>query len=896
MSGDASPGRADWARVAALFDELVDATPADRAARLAAIAEAEPTLATELESLLRADEEADGGLLDRSAPAAGLPIHAVFDGGLWRATPGLELGPFRLSEPLGEGGMGEVWRAERIDGEYQQSVAIKVLKRGLDTDAILRRFLQERRILARLEHSTIVRLLDGGTTPDGRPWYAMECIDGQPIDRHARAAALDARERIALVAEVADAVAYAHARLVVHRDLKPANVLVTADGRPKLLDFGIAKMLEATAGETLTGTATRVLSPAYAAPEQILGEPVGTATDVYALAVMLYELLTGTLPHDRRSLDLRDLAGRAREDGGETRASQLIRRLSAAELASLYGRPTEPGRVLREVAGDLDLVMAVALRADPSRRHQSVAAFAADLRACLDGRPVSVRADSVVYRARRFVRRHAGGVTAAALVLVALVGGLGTALWQAQVARAALAEAEAATAQARAQAEAATAMQTFLVRSFGTTTPTLARDGANLNLGDFVEATLARLGEELTLAPSARLELRSQLAQVLMQMGRHEAAIEELGRVLAEHREGHVQLPHSSLATALHDRAMLHVRAKEFAPARALVVEALHALDQAESAGAEVAPLRLAIRTTQSIIATDTGDYTLGLEVTDAILRDRIVVNGIKDHRSAVDYLNRCVALAYLARYAEAAPDCDHAETLLLAEPSAPRARIAWIRNAQAMLLRDQRRHDEALRVIEEGLAVVQQYLGAEHPIGISLSSTRVRALTALGRLDEALALDDAITGSSTYQAEPARHRLNGALRRARILTQLGRADEALDLLEAATAAEPASPALPHLRARHALAALRLIQGDSDGAHALADALLPDFDRAGLPVHDERALLLLTRADIEVAAGRANAADPLRDEAAAILAAVFGENSPRVGEALGLSAAERLAW
>ncbi|MBK7013954.1 MAG: serine/threonine protein kinase [Xanthomonadales bacterium] len=198
-------------------------------------------------------------------------------------------GAYRLLRLLGEGGMGVVWLGERTDGAYEQQVAVKVLKRGMDTHAILRRFLQERRILARLNHAHIVRLLDGGMTADGRPFYVMDHVDGAPITEHARRAALDPRARVSILVKVADAVAYAHTQLVVHRDLKPSNVLVDHQGEPRVLDFGIAKLIEESGEQTRTGTGLRVLSPAYAAPEQILGEAIGTPTDVYALGLMLCE-------------------------------------------------------------------------------------------------------------------------------------------------------------------------------------------------------------------------------------------------------------------------------------------------------------------------------------------------------------------------------------------------------------------------------------------------------------------------------------------------------------------------------------------------------------------------------------------------------------------------------
>ncbi|MGN6518642.1 MAG: serine/threonine-protein kinase, partial [Dokdonella sp.] len=272
MSHDA----ARWIRVAAWFDELVELVPAMRDARLAAIATEDPLAAGELRALLAADA-LEHGVLDAGLAGAvrdlpgGSPDAAPADG---------RIGPYRVLRQIGEGGMGVVFLAERGDGSYEQRVAIKLIRRGMDSAAVVARFLRERRILARLAHADIVRLLDGGVAADGRPYYVMEYVDGEPLTAFASACRLPLRERVALAARIAGAVAYAHAQLVVHRDLKPSNVLVDADGAPHVLDFGIAKLLEDSGEQTRTGTGLRVLSPAYAAPEQILGEAIGTATDV----------------------------------------------------------------------------------------------------------------------------------------------------------------------------------------------------------------------------------------------------------------------------------------------------------------------------------------------------------------------------------------------------------------------------------------------------------------------------------------------------------------------------------------------------------------------------------------------------------------------------------------
>ena len=296
----------EWSRLSAAFDELCDLEPAAREARLSELESSEPSLAASLRDMLAADATARGALAagplalggtELAGEVAGEGVAATAVGAM---TAGTRLGPWRLLERLGEGGMGEVWAAERADGAFEQQVAIKLMRRGLETEALLRRFLRERQILARLVHPGIARLLDAGSTHDGRPYFVMERVAGEPITTWAQVRHASIEARLRLVLDICEAVDFAHRNLVVHRDLKPSNVQVSESGEVKLLDFGIAKLLEREEdGTRLTELEGQALTPSYAAPEQIRGEAVTTATDVYALGVLLYELLTGKLPHRR---------------------------------------------------------------------------------------------------------------------------------------------------------------------------------------------------------------------------------------------------------------------------------------------------------------------------------------------------------------------------------------------------------------------------------------------------------------------------------------------------------------------------------------------------------------------------------------------------------------------
>ncbi len=520
MSGDIDAEQ--WRELAKLFDDYSELPSDERDALLGSLRVQRPTFAARLSAMFVADQHGDGLLersLDEVAPALDAQLRRTDPSG----NAGQVMGRYRLLSPLGAGGMGEVWLAERADGEYRQNVALKLLKRGMDTDAILRRFLQERSILARLTHPNIVRLLDGGMSADGRPFYAMEHVDGQPVVQYATSVRLDVRERVVVVAKIADAVSYAHSKLVVHRDLKPSNILVDANGEPHLLDFGIAKLLEETGVQTMTGTQVRVMSPAYAAPEQILGEPVGTSTDVYSLGVILFELLTGHLPHRRTSRDPAVMA--AELDAGTGRASQMLAKSTSS--TGMYG-DADVRRMARLISGDLDLIIARATHRDPERRYRTMSAFADDLRRWLDGRPIVARPDSKRYRAVTFVRRHRVGVAAALVAMVALLAGLGAALWQAG-------EARQQAARAEQQAMRAERVKEFLISLFRQNDPEFAH-GHVITASQVMTNGVDHLSTMLADDPQTRGELYVAIAEIQYNLGEFDSALANVdaGKALLE--------------------------------------------------------------------------------------------------------------------------------------------------------------------------------------------------------------------------------------------------------------------------------------------------------------------------------------------------------------------------
>ena len=425
-----------WQRLNELFHEALALEPDVRERYVARESDGDASLAGELRELLQSHEAAEGD----AHPIERLELSV--DHLASNAVTTCRFGPYRVVAEIGRGGMGAVWLAERDDGQFQQRVAIKLIKRGMDTAQILERFRVERQILASLEHPNIARLIDGGTTADGLPYFVMEYIEGQPIDLHAHARGLGVHERLELFLEVCDAVSYAHRHLIVHRDIKPQNILVTAGGVPKLLDFGIAKVLQ-EAGEprTLTVGGQQLLTPEYASPEQVAGQHTTTQTDVYSLAVVLYELLTGRSPYRPRTWSTPDICESVRSADVERPSTAVARPADdgpgTRRRRAADGAGPDPGtrdRLRVQLRGDLDAIVLSALRKEPERRYGSVEQLANDIRRHLAGLPVRARADSVWYRSAKFLRRNRVAVGAAALVLLTLVGGIVATAWQARLA------------------------------------------------------------------------------------------------------------------------------------------------------------------------------------------------------------------------------------------------------------------------------------------------------------------------------------------------------------------------------------------------------------------------------------------------------------------------------
>ena len=501
-----------WQQIKSLFNAALERPPEDRAAYLHEHCGNDIELREDVESLLRTHDEPDDSF------DTGAPLPAVRQ----PARIGSRIGAYRLTDLLGRGGMGDVYKAERADDQYHAEVAIKLVRTDQDADQVAWRFRSERQILASLEHRNIARLIDGGTTADGVPYLVIELVAGEPIDRYCDTHQLGVNERLRLFLQVCAAVSFAHQRLVVHRDLKPSNILVTPDGSVKLLDFGIAKLLERSldaAPRDQTATQWRVMTIEYASPEQVRGEPITTVSDVYSLGVVLYRLLTGQSPY-RTAADTVERMAEIIGDHVPTRPSAAVA-ADADRATSEYDLPRSQGmrRVQRRLQGDLDNVLLMALRKEPQRRYASVDQLADDLRRYLDGMPVLARGDAWTYRTSKFITRHKVAVAAGVLAVLALLAGIVTTTWQARIAAE---QSQIAQEEARKQR----AVQSFLTALFDKNTrmqPDAAR-ARSMPVQELLVAAGDRVLQEFSDTPAVHIEVMNTVARLLLDIDEFERA------------------------------------------------------------------------------------------------------------------------------------------------------------------------------------------------------------------------------------------------------------------------------------------------------------------------------------------------------------------------------------
>ena len=625
---------------------------------------------------------------------------------------GSRIGPYRVTGSIGHGGMAEVYMAVRDDEEFQQVVAIKVVRRGMVNDAMLVRFRHERQILASLNNPNIARLLDGGTTDDGMPFFVMEYIDGLPITEYAEANGLGVNERLRLFRHVTSAVQHAHRNLIVHRDLKPSNILVTADGVPKLLDFGIAKLLAppiSPVAVTLAQTMTemRLMTPMYASPEQVRGEPVTTSTDVYALGAVLYELLTGEVAHRFRDTSMVEIE--------RVVCEAEIERPSAA-LARNGGQSVRRSRMLE---GDIDNIVLTALRKEPERRYESVGLFAEDIRRYLEGRPVTARQDTFGYRAGKFVRRHRLAVAAASLVALLLVAfSVMMAMQAARIGR---------------ERDRANEVTKFLVELFEDSSPSEAR-GNSVTAREILDKGAARIDTELGDQPELQAAMMDTMGRVYRSLGLYSSARPLLERAV-ELRRATLGGAHPDVGASLHQLAVLTAYQGDRETAERLYREAL------EIRSTALGDRHPDVAETYS----DLGELMRNVDRLDE--SEELARKALDIRRDVMGERTAEVAFS-LNNLAAVLDDKDQDEEAMrlflealeikreVLGPDHPS--VANTLNNIAVLYRNMGQDKAALPFDREAVAIRRKVLGAEHPdLAVSLNNLAI-ALKEQGELDEA--------------------------------------------------------------------------------------------------------------------------------------------------------------
>jgi len=509
-----------WAKVKEAFHGAFELPEAERQQYIESIYGDNDDLMAEIRSLFAAHDKSTSFI---ESPALE-PISDLVNENAKPSRIGQTFGAYTLENELGRGGMGAVYLASRTDKEFDKKVAIKLIKRGFDTDEIVSRFRHERQILAGLEHPNITRLLDGGSTEDGLPFLVMDYVEGLPLMKFSRENSLSIRSRLQLFIEICSAVAYAHRNLVVHRDLKPSNILVTPNGTPKLLDFGIAKLLTSQADVTNAPTAANagVMTPDYASPEQIRGEQVTTATDIYSLGVLLYELLTDVRPFNFKTSSLENIIYTVCEIEPE-RPSTIALRLQSGTDRKPEEDISGPQFDSRSLAGDLDNIVSMAMRKEPERRYSSVEQFAEDISRHLNGRPVLAQQNTFRYRASKFGRRNKAGIAAATSILLVLVGGIIGTYWQSRVAAM---ERDIAVAEATKVER----INGFLKKMLASADP--RQQGKDVKMSEFLELASNNIEKDFANEPEIIADLQTTIGLTFLSQGKADLAETHLRRAL----------------------------------------------------------------------------------------------------------------------------------------------------------------------------------------------------------------------------------------------------------------------------------------------------------------------------------------------------------------------------
>ena len=697
-----------WERVTEAFGRLAELNAGERADALGALETADPTIHLEVASLL-ASSDSVGDRFDQPTFVSELADAEQ------PSLSGRRIGPYVITREIGHGGMGAVWEAQRADDQYHKRVAIKMVAMGRDTDTMLRRFRVERELLARLEHGNIATLLDGGVTDEGQPWFAMEYVEGEPITTWCASHKLNVRQRVELFRQVCTATQYAHEHLVVHRDLKPANILVATDGTVKLLDFGVAKLTESDdAAGGLTGTAGVALTAAYASPEQLRGESVSTASDIYSLGVVLYELLTGTRPFSSVPEALL-----------ERTANPPSRAVTADAAAAMGGDGVR--QVSQAIEGDLDAVVLMALRPQAARRYRSVQQFSDDLQRALDGHQVSARPDTLRYRVATLVRRNRAAAVLAAIALLALIGATGFSLRQAAVARA---------ERDRAVLEAARTKQVtqFFQDVLSSARPD--RQGGNVTVVQAIDSAIVRTDSAFTGQPDLRAAIKLTLGATLTNMYHYKSAKPLLEDALQFRRSIDGETPSMDKVDALFNLAAIETEVGDAAKAESLYRASI-AMRGKLTPGDSSKIYEGMGNIAEALLNQGKLKESVALYDTVAKALDRLRPGDIE--LRATTRANLGTAMSQLGQYVAAEPVLREAVSLAEQAKGPNDPSVATVLQPLAGTLIFTGKYAEAEQVARRGVAINEKEFGRSNPATVSAMRMMTGAMVEAGRCKEAL-------------------------------------------------------------------------------------------------------------------------------------------------------------
>ena len=831
-----------WHRVEKIFAAAVDLDAAARRQLLERECDGDEELLRELQSLFAADR--DSGLLGEVVAGAAADLVTERD----TLADGHRLGPWLVNERLGEGGMSVVYRARRADAQFHKQVALKVLKRGMDSDEILGRFQVEREILARLEHPNIARLLDAGTTRDGQPYFVMELVEGEPIDVFSDRRRLGIDQRLHLFRKVSSAVAHAHHNLVVHRDLKPSNILVTDEGVPKLLDFGIAKLLDPErsplSGE-ITAAPLRLLTPGYASPEQVSGGVVTTASDIYSLGVVLYQLLCGRRPYRLTGRSSREIERAILDQAPQPPSSALQRLASDDATPSADEIATERGLDVRELArrlnGDLDTVVLQALHKEPQARYPSVEYLVDDLERYRRRQPVTARRQTLRYRTGLFLRRHRLGVTVAAaatLVLVAFVAAL--ILQTLRLER----EQEASERRLRLAEE----VKEFLIDLFPVAGPQGA--GAQLTARELLDRGAARATADTDHSPAVRAARLDTVGRVYQRLGLYRQAEPLLEESLEEYRAS-AGRKSAEYAASLNRLAILRVQQGDFEKAEPLFTETLEAR---RALFGPRHPLIADSLNNLALLRHDHGDFSGAEPLYRQALAMDTALEGPDAVATLADKANLGLLLYDLGDYPAAEELLGEVITGRESHLGASHEDIAEPLTYLAMAFTEQNRLREAERLLGRALAIVDATVGRDHPEAARVLAPMAELERARGNFALAEELHQQALALRLQRLEEEHPEVTSNVTDlAWVLLDAGRPQEAEPLFQRTLEIYRRTDRADRPDAAHALAGLgrlRLEASDSSGALLLLNEAASILELRLPPEHPRNQALaaLLSRA------------------------------------------------